>query len=475
MRALMMIAALLSIGLAGCVGGNGDDGDDPTRERTIDYYTSPDFLADLEHDHSDPTLHAESHNMAFIDNHDCTEDGVWGDDTPQITDIKEWGDYLFVNQLNGFCILDISEPSNVTFVSHFEAEAGSDIDVSADGNYVFHATQRNPPPGTDGTPDAEDDLPRGLYVVDVSDKADPTFASFYPVPSNGVHTVHYLKHANGDDLVLIQTYDWFPPGELGLPVSSVGTGPSQRVEITRLVGDATGTHLERVGVYTLPKPPSEPAGEYFPHDCTAQEHPFTERTYIYCAYWNHGMAIVDITNPAQPALVSQYDDAAPSNYNQYHYVLPAPDLIDDRHITIGAPELQVGVGEVGHIRVFDTTDPTNPVQLGTWTLPGVPGFDGGFLYSPHQFDIANGHIYMGHNHGGTWVIDISNESLLSNPMSAGAVIPHGDEDLDASEWPRLGNVWVAIEHEGYVYSADRVAGIHVHRYLHDPIQATIVG
>ncbi len=476
MRTWMMIVALLSVGLAGCVGGNGDDGDDTTPRPGVEYYTSQDFLAELEHDHTDPTLHAASHNMAFVDHHDCTEDGVVDEDTPQITDIKEWGDYLFVNQLNGFCILDISDPYDVTFVSHFEAEAGFDIDVNANGEYVFHGTQRNPPPGTGGPPDpnAEDDLPRGLYVVDVSDKADPTLASFYPVPSNGVHTVHYHKHANGDDLVLIQTYDWFPPSETGLPLPGVGNGPTQRVEILRLVEDETGAQLELVGIYSLPKPPEEPAGDYFPHDCTAQQHPFTERTYMYCAYWNHGLVIVDITNPVQPTLVSQYDDAAPSNYNQYHYVLPAPEPIDDRHITVGAPELQVGVEETGHIRVFDTTDPANPVQLSTWTLPGVPGFDGGFLYSPHQFDIANGHIYMGHNHGGTWVIDISNESLLMAPKSAGAVIPHGDEDREPSEWPRLGNVWVAIEHEGYVYSADRTAGIHVHRYLHDPIPAVLV-
>jgi hypothetical protein len=192
---------------------------------------------------------------------------------------------------------------------------------------------------------------------------------------------------------------------------------------------------------------------------------------MYCAYWDAGMVIVDITDPSSPVEVSRYDDPAPSRYNQYHYVLPSPDLIDGRHITIGAPELQVGVGEAGHVRVFDTTDPTQPVQVGTWTLAGVPGFEGGFLLSPHQFDVYDGKIVIGHNHAGVWVIDISNATNLAEPKSAAFYFPHGDERLPPDEWPKHSSVWVAVEHEGYLYSVDTVSGVHVHRYVGDAAPA----
>ena len=69
--------------------------------------------------------------------------------------------------------------------------------------------------------------------------------------------------------------------------------------------------------------------------------------------------------------------------------------------------------------------------------------------------------------GGVWIIDISNETLLREPKSAGFFFPLGDEDLDPNRWPSMSQVWVAVEHEGHIYSTARTGGVHVHRYLHE--------
>jgi hypothetical protein len=468
----IFVASVVAVtSLAGCLNPKDVDNEVPQTNVPYSYYLSDEFPVDLDHDHTDPTLHEADFQIEFVAHNACTESGefVSGSTVGGFTDIAFWGDYAFVGKRDGFCILDISEPTAPKFVSHYRGEPAADLEVSPDGKYALLLTQRNtvPTAAQAGSTDPTDNLPRGAIVVDVTDKTDPQFESYYAVPSNGVHTA--AVYAMGErTIVSIQTYDWVPPS--GLPATGVpqqNAPGTQRIELTELKADPTGTMtLQRLGMFSQPRPTTTPLALHFPHDVYMQQHPITGKTLLYAAYWDAGMIILDISDPTSPTLVSRYDDPAPSKYNAYHDVKVSEELIDGRHITVAGPELEAAVGEAGKFRIFDTTDPAHPVQLSAWGLPGVDGFGGGYQFSPHVFQVIDGRIYLAHNHGGIWVLDISNETLLKDPKVAGYFFPHGDEGNPES-WAKSASVWGAYVQNGYIYATEGTQGVHVLQWIGD--------
>ena len=470
MRAFIAFAATIVL-LAGCVQEDGEKtGSRQAKgllgDRLVDsglgysYYISTDFPTELDHNHRDPSLHMDNFQVEFVAHHACTPDGKYPGTGIGMTDIAFWENYAFVGIGKGFCILDVTDPTAPKFVSKYAGEPAADFEVTADGNFALLLTQRNGLPANQESTDPTDHLPRGVVVVNVKDKKNPQFESYYPVPTNGVHTAVTYKMGNRQ-LVSIQTYDWVPPG-LPAPVPPVAPSnapKTQRVEITELkAGPGGRMMLERLSMWSQERP--APLDLWFPHDGYIQQHPITGKTYLYLAYWDAGLIVLDISNPAAPVKVSQYNELAPSKYNAYHDVKVSEELIAGRHITVTGPELGSAAGETGHFRIFDTTNPAKPEQLGTWTLPGVPGFSGGFLFSPHVFQIEDGRIYLAHNHGGIWVIDISTEALLREPKAAGYYFPHGSEH-DPKSWAQSASVWGAYVKDGYIYATETTQGMHV--------------
>jgi len=473
-RLVAALAFLVAVLVSGCVATT-PDVSPPGAD--IPYYLLDEFPIDLDHDHADMAAHAAALNLAFEGYHSCTSDGSLAQAVGGYTDIAFWNEYAFVGTSQGFCILDLSDPVHPTFVSSYAGEPAADIDVSADGDFVFLPTQRNRATGLTDPGEPTANLPRGISVVNVKDKTTPIFESYYPVPTNGVHTLTPYRMGERQ-LVFVQSYDWVPPGELGLPsvpAPQQNPAPTQRIEVTELVRLPTGAMgLELLSRWFLSRPATEPNAMWFPHDSFAQKHPLTGRDLLYVAYWDAGLVILDVSNPADVKLVSQYSDKAPSIYNQYHDVKVFEEPIAGRHITVTGPELSSGP-EAGHVRIFDTTDPAKPVQLGTWRLPGNPGTPGGFLYSPHVFTLHDGRIYIGHNHAGVWVIDVHNATLLESPATAGYYFPRGDEAN--GQWSKTSTVWGAYWRDGYVYATEGSSGVHVLQFAGDErwaVEATAV-
>lgn len=464
-RVTYSLVLVAIVGLSGCIGAN-PPGVPSGDAAEVAYYLLDEFPVDLDHDHADVALHEASQNIELAGYHACTQDGGLKSAVGGYTDIAFHEEYAFVGTSKGFCILDLTQPTVPAFVSAFAGEPASDLDVSADGQYVFLPTQRNRLDSLAGPGGPTSNLPRGVTVVNVADKAKPVFESYYPVPTNGVHTLTPYKLGDRQ-LVFIQSYDWVPPGELGVPVPAPQQNPgaTQRIEVTELTRLPSGAMgLELVSRWSYPRPLDDPGAFWFPHDSTAQQHPLTGKHLLYVAYWDAGLVIVDISEPETLRLVSTFRQKEPSVYNQYHDVKVFDELIDGRHITVTGPELSSGP-EAGHVRVFDTTNPAKPIQLSTWRLPGNPGTPSGFLYSPHVFNLADGRIYIGHNHGGVWVIDIHNAALLEKPASAGFYFPRGDEAK--GEWSKTSTVWGAYWREGYVYATEGSSGVHILQFSGD--------
>lgn len=464
---MTVCATLILVALAGCLS---DDGlDVPPPDQGLQFYELDVFPIDLfDHDHGDPLLHDATHNVELAAYHSCTSAGTLESAPGGFTDIAFRKGYAFVGTSQGFCVLDIRDPTQPRYVSSYQGEPSSDLEVSEDGNYAFLLTQRNPAASLlDPLGEPTGNLPRGVHVVNVANKANPEFESYYPVPTNGVHTATSYV-IDGRQLLFIQSYDWVPPSEFlagGVqpPAPQQNAPGTQRIEITELSSVNGQMVLQRLSSASYDRPATEPLMFYFPHDAVAQLHPVDNRHYLYAAYWDAGLVIYDVNDPENPALVSQFNDLDPSLYNAYHDVKVFDELIDGRHITVTGPELGEST-EAGHVRIFDTTDPARPVQLGTWRLPENPGTPGGYLYSPHVFTLHDGRIYIGHNHAGVWVIDASNETLLHEPASAGFYFPRGNEHTGTFVEGPTSAVWGAYWHEGYVYATERTSGVHVLKF-----------
>lgn len=467
----LLLALIL---LVGCLGapppGPGADGPPANGYET---YTKDEFPTDADHDHGNPALHDTSFQVEFLAHHACTATGAYPKGNAQFvsgfSDIAFHEDYAFIGKGDGFCILDITNASQPKFMSHYLGEPAADLEITQDGNYVFLLTQRNTVPVAMGrSSDPTDTLPRGVVVVNVKDRKNPQFESFYPVPSNGVHTA--TPYVHGDrQLLSIQTYDWATPIDLG-PVPRPNAPKTQRIEITELKDIGGRMTLQQLGMYSHERPESEPLAYWFPHDVTIQQHPVDKQTYLYAAYWDAGLVIVSLKDLAAPSFVSRYSEKVPSKYNAYHDVKVHAGLIDGRHITVTGPELQSASGEVGYFRIFDTTDPRKPVQLGAWTLPELKGFSGGFQFSPHVFQVEEGRIYLAHNHGGVWVVDIRNETLLKAPRTVGYYFPHGDEKSPET-WTGSTATWGVYLHRGTMYATEGTQGVHVLRWTGDRARA----
>jgi hypothetical protein len=470
-RAFVPSLIVVLTAFAGCLNDT-DPGApvDPNAALGYAYYTLPDFPLDVDHDHNAPEAHLAKFQVDFMAHAPCTADGKHRTAPGGFTDIAFFGDYAYVGKSDGFCVLDVSDVMHPKFVGQYLGESSADLEITQDGQYVLLLTQRNVPsqstPIARGSTDPTDDLPRGAIVVSVKDPKNPQFESYYPVPTNGVHTAVTYKMGSRQ-LVSIQTYDWFPPAPVG-PVPQQNLPGTQRVEITELKPDASGKmSLTRLSTYSFPRPTTDELARYFPHDAYIQKHPITGDTLEYIAYWDAGMVILNINDPAAPKLVGRYSELAPSKYNSYHDVKVSEELIDGRHITVTGPELEASVGEVGYYRIFDTTDPAKPAQLGAWTVPGLDGNPGGFLYSPHVFQLIKGRLYIAHNHAGLWIVDIHNETLLKNPQTAGYYFPHGDETKPDTWFKNTSSgIWGAYVRDGVIYTTEK-SGVQLLHWIGD--------
>ncbi|MGQ0535757.1 MAG: LVIVD repeat-containing protein [Methanobacteriota archaeon] len=472
LRPILSALSILSVVLAGCIGSSEDPSPSGLPELSGIEIGTPVIQS---HDHLDASLHVGSANVRLVG----YNNGYDGAPIPPHVTYAEFavkGDYAYLGRVawtlapetgdaGGFAIIDVSDPTAPKKVGDFAGEGAYDLEVSDDGDWAFLSTQRNQPVAAaraDSGPEGK--MQRGTTVVDVSDKANPVFESFFPLPTNGPHTATYYD-LDGRHLLVQCTYDLpgsvfgFGPNPPGADLPFGSNPVTQRVLITELVEDAGGRHvLEVLSTFQLPAAPD--GNSYQPHDTAIQVHPVTGRLLMYVAYWDHGLVVVDITDPAAPEFVSQFTDTSPSMFVNQHSDKPFPHAIAGRHVTVMEPEIPSGP-ETSQLTYVDTTDPAAPKKLGYWTLPGELVIDEPFVFSPHNFDLDRGLTWIGHNHAGVWVIDTGSEELLANPRSAGYYFPSMPRDGFEDHIP---SVWGVFVKDGLAYAADGGTGLYILEY-----------
>ncbi len=372
----------------------------------------------------------------------------------------------------GVILYDVSEPSAPEELARWLGQPPGDVEVSNDGELLFVSTQRNGYPypyaiNPEAGPTGQ--LPRGTFLVDISDKSAPETVGFAPLPPNGPHTITYFEGPDGREFLFQSTYDILfttYPDNLGQNEAT------QKVVISE-IARSPEPHLEPLSTFQILEP-DEGDASLFPHDATAHVDPATGRIIMDVAYWEHGLVTVDITDPTDPVELARFADTGPSAYTNTHLVRVFPGTIDGKVVGVLEPEIPTGE-DAGQYTFVDLTDPADPTKLGYWSLPGEHVIDQPFVFSPHNFDLAcsgdgqpvsppdalereceDPTLVAAHFHGGLWTLDASDPT---QPVPTGFFFPEVERDNVAVGFPFTG-FFSAFIVDGTIYAPEAWTGLH---------------
>jgi hypothetical protein len=258
----------------------------------------------------------------------------------------------------------------------------------------------------------------GISILDISDKAHPRWAGFQPVAPDGPHAITYANITSPDGahhhILFASTYAFaYAYGSVNVPttqreiVYELDTGTVPGVAMLKEIYAYTDSNAGQVS-------PVNRDGE-FPHDVTVAVHPLTHRTYAYIAYWDLGVVILDVSDPAHPVKVGQAADFGAAPTREIHMARQSEGLIDGKVVLVAEPEIG-GQPTTGYMSVIDVSDPTHPTFLSNWKIPGNATSAGGGR-GPHYFDLREGRVAMASYAAGFWVFDIHDHANLLRPRT----------------------------------------------------------
>ena len=462
MRAALFLVAVLI--LAGCV--------TPSSEVDALAGRAPqEILPHLElsdaHDHKDPAQHDVAWNMERIG---------WDPIAPDVSQLGRYnhvavqGTRAFVtayhlanNTPGGLAVFNISgdDPKLVGTLER-EGLVPIDVHVSQDGKYAViagHADPRFAPPSAanacTGTPMLNvctPFVPAGVQLIDVSDETKPTQVAGWRSAPSGAHTAKVVKQ--GDTYyVYLASYGLSYAGRL-----------ASHVQILEVRETPRGVELAPVSAFFASRMSSnEGAERVFVHDIFIADHP-SVGALMYVSYWDGGVVLVDVNDPASPKEIAVWDDFDGVAYGNVHFARPV-GMIGDRHVSYAAPEY--GSAEhAGEAYVLDTTDPAAPKLLAKWALPGNPVNDGNYRFSPHNFDPLGTRVVYAHYHGGVWVLDLADPEAPAVLGYAFPTVPEGTPAFHAAE--DAPNVWAAVwAQDGTIWASDIGTGLYHYRLVGD--------
>lgn len=475
-----IVLALSLFLIAGCMQPFQPDENDPGVPSPSDYDAIEAAIGAPvveDHDHADKTLHDASYNLELV----AALTGEAGR-TPQPTEsyvetaVKDGYAYLCRSGPDqGLVIFDVRDIEHPVQTGYIKLEAGfePDIEVSDDGRWAFWETQRFPTSAeVPSVLEPGANLQRGVHIVDISDKSAPTWVGFSPTTPDGPHSITYAN-ISGRHILFQSVYafayaytDQEVPGQQRLIISELDTS----LPILNAAAAASGSSAQAPAVATLKtlaeyvEPGATGGPGKFPHDVSISVHPVTKQTLAYVAYWDMGVVILDVSDPASPQKIGVVEDFGPANYRAMHMARVFPHTIDGKAVLVAEPEIG-GEPDSGYLTFHDVTDPTAPSYLSAWILPGNLTSGGGSL-GPHYFDVADGRVAMASYHAGFWIIDVHDATNLMHPRSVGySLVNATGVALPGPAGALSGaNAFDAWWYDGYVVAGDAHAGLVVFRY-----------
>lgn len=466
MRTVLITCLVLTAGLAGCLA-------DQAPSQGLEEQSTPPVRADLvqSHDHGDISLHGQDRGLEQVGYHNLAP----GTDGSQATDRGPWmNTEIALHEGRAFVgytgapwllsVVDVTDPTRPELLG--SADGGSawamDIDASEDGQWAFVSVYNGPVVGSLFARDYVVENPQaptgpgapGVAVVDARDPSSPQVTGFLPIHGLGPHTAVHHTFPDGRGFVFANKAEGGVPGN-AIVIAEVVAAPGGG----RTLAPVSEFHLDLTD------------GGTFPHDVDVREHPITGQMLLYAAWWDAGLVIVDVTDPAQPEMVAHFEGYPADQEVQLHDVHPYPEAIDGKHYTVSSPEIPGG-DTTGHVRIYDTTDPASPELVGSWTLPSDVVVDEPFLFSTHNFAfLPDGRIALAHGHAGVWILDWlgpggvtdPDPAQIEKPVATAYHVP-SEPGAPVPEWnPVSGAPWVwgtQIDADGRIWALDAATGLH---------------
>jgi hypothetical protein len=376
---------------------------------------------------------------------------------------------------------------HVVFLGSFDTQGVAVIDVSDPASPVLTDTLSTEiVPGIPS--DSADVDVQGHYLAVSHQSFEGGFSgvSIYDIGTDPLHPVLY----NRIESAPVHTTQLDPEVDSGRPYVYMNGAESDLV--VTIANIDTGAILSQFvaseGVGCIP---SDDDCQTFTlaHDATVQRHPRSGRVLDYVAYWDGGLRIADVTDPANPVEVGAFDYNAPTDGNfSAHDAKPTPSAdwtyLEDEH----------GVGEPSGVRILDTSacdgiSYCTPVEVSFWSIPGhqsegaaAHGFNGFFRhehpgngpigafirqffnYDAHNLDRRGENELLVANYSmGIRLVDTSDKA---NPVESAFFLPNGSR-ADACKHnecfiTRQRMTWGAyFGTDGRIYASDMVLGLYV--------------
>ncbi len=362
----------------------------------------------------------------------------------------------------GVAVIDTRDPANPVLTDRLSTHITSDLltsdsaDLDQVGRYLAVSHQRSSAGGGF----------EGISVYDIgADPYHPILLRRIEIPG-GVHTVQID-----------------PEVESGRPYAYANSEGNLKVTIVNILTGATlSQYASSEGIGCVPPPPFC-RGFNFAHEGFIQRHPRSGRVLDYVSYWDSGLRIVDVTDPANPAEVGAFDyDRFTNGLMSAHYAAPTPSAnwvyLED----------EIGFLETGGVHVLDTSacdgsSYCTPTLVGGWHIKGHPvqaaglnalihsgmvngglwaAFKRSFTYDAHNLDVRGENDLLVANYAmGIRLVDTSDKTA---PVEAAFYLPNANESVackqDCGFNTRL--TWGSyFESDGRIYASDLGRGFFI--------------
>jgi hypothetical protein len=317
----------------------------------------------------------------------------------------------------GVRVFDLRDPTSPVLISTAAAYTGTTAEHLAavryvtpafNGNVLFAGIQRC---------QLNSGAQSGLAVWDVSDPANPTELAFLATgrATRGVHEFTVRQRANRWLAYLAVSNSEINGGPGDLRIVDV-TDPAQPTEIAdwgarRDAGLPIGTGAQ------CPTVCRGAIAQSFLHSVTLSPDART----AYLSYWDLGVIILDVSEPASPRWLGRFAEPATAEGNAH-----SVSLAQEGRLALVADETTAPPW--GRLRLVDVLDPANPVQVGSFDTPdsaaGTPGdYYAYSIHNPLADDRDPNRGYLAWYADGVRLVDVSDGS---RPVELSRWVPPSD-------------------------------------------------
>ena len=371
----------------------------------------------------------------------------------EVSDVWALGDYAYVGGLGDggtVKVVDISDPADPQVVKELGAPAGcSPQDVKAGRINTKHFRGDLLVVGNDGCFE-------GLQLYDISDPTNPSLLS--EGGPGFVHNTYLYQKGNRAFVLLAVPFAEVFDGFGDFVVMDI-TDPTDPQMIANWGAGKDGGIA--FGAPFFPVPPLPPGSDCTPPDgtpelCRGDAFPgvllhdvwaSADGKTAYLSYWDAGLVLLDISDPTSPTLLGRGDEPPTfgNDEGNAHVAVPAQG---GNLVLVGDEDFEPGPW--GFLRVFDTSDTSDPHQIGAFATPGSLG-DDPLPATMHNIIVRGNRAYLSWYFEGIRVVDFSQPTA---PREIAAFIPDPGETSP-------GFFWGVYLHRDMILASDIAGGFFI--------------